>query len=234
VRKFFDGVFNHPLFIPLVIYALFFSPDSGSIAGLFAPGTEAAPDFSAYNEAFQLLAFYIPAAALVLYFCFKDKPALMAKSESFGISSRFLRFALAALFCTAALLLICGLAAFAESLFSAAEPLAPEVKRIASPSTPAGILLMTASCIAAAYLEEGFFRVLLYGRLLVSGLKKAPAILVSSLLFAACHLWEGLWGVAGAFLSGLFLSILFGRKKSLNVVAFGHALYNITVYLLQS
>jgi membrane protease YdiL (CAAX protease family) len=234
VRKFFYGISGHPLFIPLVIYVLFFLPDSGAIGGLLAPVAESVPEFSAYDEAFQLFAFYIPAAALVLYFCFQDTPDLTASLKRSGISLRFLRFALAVLFCTAALLLIGGLTVFVWSLFTEAEPFAPDIKRIASPSGPAEISLMAASCVAAAYLEEGFFRALLYGRLLVLGLKKAPAVLVASLLFAVCHLWEGLEGVAGAFLSGLFLSFLFERKKSLNLLALGHALYNITVYLLPS
>jgi membrane protease YdiL (CAAX protease family) len=138
------------------------------------------------------------------------------------------------LLCTAALLLIGGFTAFCESLLPEAEPFASDIKHIASPSGPVEVLLMVVSCLVAAYLEEGFFRVFLYGRLLVSGLKKMPAILVSSLLFSICHSWEGLWGIAGAFLSGLFLSLLFERKKSLNLVALSHALYNITVYLLPS
>jgi membrane protease YdiL (CAAX protease family) len=232
VRKFFAGFFNRPLFIPLVIYVLFFCPDSGSIGELFATASASAPEFSAYNEAFQLLAFYLPAAALVLYFCFQDTLNLIIVSKPPVISRRFLRFSLAVFVCTAVLLLIGCLTVFAEGLFTGAEPLVPEINRFASPSTPAEVSLMAASCVVAAYLEEGFFRVLLYGRLLVSGLKKMPAVLVSSLLFAVCHLWEGLWGVAGAFLSGLFLSVLFERKKSLSLVALGHALYNITVYLL--
>jgi membrane protease YdiL (CAAX protease family) len=213
VQKFFSGIFNHPLFIPLVIYILFFSPDSGSIGGLFTAAAETAPEFSAYEEVFRLLAFYLPAAALVLYFCFKDTQELIVIPKRSLIPLRFLRFALAVLLCTAALLLIGGLTVFAESLFTEAEPLAPNVKRIASPRGPLEVSLITVSCVVAAYFEEGFFRMLLYERLLVSGLKKMPAILVASLLFAVCHLWEGLWGVAGAFLSGLFLAILFERKN---------------------
>jgi membrane protease YdiL (CAAX protease family) len=232
VQKLFIGIFNHPLFIPLVIYLLFFSPDSGSIGGLFTAASEAAPKFSAYEEAFRLLAFYLPAAALVLYFCFHNTPESIIISKRLLIPLRFLRFTLAVLLCTAALLLIGGLTAFAESLFTEAKPLLPDIKRIPSPQGPLEVSLMTVSCVVAAYLEEGFFRMLLYERLLVSGLKKPLAILVASLLFAVCHLWEGLWGVAGAFLSGLFLALLFERKKSLNLAAFGHALYNIIVYLL--
>jgi membrane protease YdiL (CAAX protease family) len=233
VRNFFSaGVFKHPLFIPLVIYVLFFCPDSVSIGELFTPVAESVPEFSPFEEAFQLLAFYLPAAALVLHFCFQDTPNLIIVSKPPRISCRFLLSALAVLVCTAALLLIGGFTVFVESLFTKTEPFAPAVNLVASPSGPVEISLMAASCIVAAYLEEGFFRALLYGRLLVSGLKKAPAILVASLMFAVCHLWEGLWGVAGAFLSGLFLSLLFERKKSLSLVALGHALYNITVYLL--
>jgi membrane protease YdiL (CAAX protease family) len=195
---------------------------------------ESVPEFSAYEEAFQLLAFYFPAAALVLHFCIKDTSDLPVKQKYTTISKLLPRFALAVLLCTAALLMIGGFTVFCESLLPGAEPFASDIKYVASPSGPVEVSLMAASCLVAAYLEEGFFRVFLYGRLLASGLKKMSAILISSLLFSICHSWEGLWGIAGAFLSGLFLSFLFERKKSLHLIALSHALYNITVYLLPS
>jgi membrane protease YdiL (CAAX protease family) len=91
---------------------------------------------------------------------------------------------------------------------------------------------MAVSSIAAAYLEEAFFRVFLLRRLLAYGTGGGVASLVSAALFAACHSWEGLAGVAGAFLSGLFLNYWIEREQSLASAALPHAAYNIAVYLL--
>jgi membrane protease YdiL (CAAX protease family) len=230
VSKFFAGIFRHPLFAPLVIYVLFFSPDPESALALFGPVGEPVPPFSAREELFQLVSFYIPAAALVLHFCFQDTPDSTVKQNFF--TKRPFVFALATLLGAVALLLTGGFTVFVEGLLTDKERFSTAAARYAAPSGPAEISLMALSCVVAAYLEEGFFRALLYRRLLVSGLRKASAVLVSSLLFAVCHSWEGVWGVAGAFLSGLLLSFLFGLSKSLSLVSFSHALYNIAVYLM--
>lgn len=235
MRKFFHGIhgiFKHPLFPPLVIYILFFPPDPGSIRTLFDPVPTPAMPSSVFEELFQVFVFYIPATALVLYFCFQDTPDLAFEqrfcAKRSGIFASVIKTAIVTLVSAAALLLIGGLTIFVEKFFAE-----PDFSATAPESAPfAGIFVIVVFCVAAAYLEESFFRLLLYRRLLISGLKKAPAVLVSSLMFAACHAWEGVWGMTGALLSGIFLAFLFERKKSLNIVSLSHALYNITVYLL--
>jgi membrane protease YdiL (CAAX protease family) len=233
VRNFFTGAFKNPLFTPLVVYILFFFPDSGSVGSLLAPIPTPAMPYSAFEEIFQVFAFYIPASALVLYFCFQDTPDPAFKqrfcAKRAGIFASAVSPALITLASTAALLVIGGFTVFFENFFTGPDPLHPSPPESA---VSAVIFAIIVSCVAAAYLEESFFRILLYRRLLASGLKKVYAVLVSSLLFAVCHAWEGLWGMTGAFLSGVFLSFLFERKGSLNIISLSHAMYNITVYLL--
>jgi membrane protease YdiL (CAAX protease family) len=233
VYNFFRGVFKHPLFAPLVIYTLFFLPDAGSVQNLFAPFSEPAHSFSAIDELFQIFAFYIPALALVLYFCFQQTlEQSRIKNDSVSFTS-YLKFALGAILCAAGLMLIGGAASLAESLLVKAQGMDGQfLTVIEAPKGFFAVSVMVASCVVAAYFEESFFRVLLYRGLLAFRLQKIPAVLSANFLFAVCHAWQGPWGVAGAFLSGIFLAFLFELKKSLRLIALGHALYNITVYLL--
>ena len=231
MHKFLSGVFGHPLFAPLVIYTLFFFPDSYSAQNLFASVPEPIPPFSAFDELFQIFVFYIPALALVFYFSLQhiqDSP--LKKSYPTGT---YLKCAARIMLCTFCLLLIGGFTVITESFVTGTEnfpaAFAPVVER---PSGVLAISVMIISCIIAAYLEESFFRALLYHRLLISGLRKIPAILTASFLFAVCHAWQGVWGMSDALLSGVFLGFLFEKQKSLNIIALGHALYNIIVYLL--
>jgi membrane protease YdiL (CAAX protease family) len=234
VYKFFSGVFKHPLFAPLVIYTLFFLPDAGSVQNLFDPYAETALSFSAFDELFQICAFYIPALAIVLYFCFQQTPCPLLKQCRFtNDTAVYFKFAGGVIFCAAVLMLIGGAASLAESFFAKAQ----DMEELFTPfmGAPDGVFavsVMAASCVVAAYFEESFFRVLLYRGLLASSFQKITAVLTVNLLFAICHAWQGPWGVAGAFLSGIFLTFIFDWKKSLHLIALSHALYNITAYLL--
>jgi membrane protease YdiL (CAAX protease family) len=244
VTKFLDGLFRHPLFAPIALYVLLFFPDS--VPALFGAsgGAEiAARPYSAADGLFQTVVFYMPALAIVLYFCRIDARRA-ARRASRGASAASapppsavgpspaaaaLRFLLRAVFCAAALLLIGSAAVIAEGLFMAD---VPAEALFARPEGAAEVAVMAVSSIAAAYLEEAFFRVLLLRRLLAHGLGGFSASLVSAALFAACHAWEGWVGVAGAFLSGLFLNYWITGTKSLSGAAVSHAAYNIAVYLL--
>ncbi|MDR1148692.1 MAG: CPBP family intramembrane metalloprotease [Spirochaetaceae bacterium] len=176
--------------------------------------------------------FYLPALAIILYFCFQDTPDLCLKqspyinkyTKTFVSRLKFIFFVLSG---TAALLMIGSAVVFIGSLLTNAEQ-SPVAE---APYGLSSVLVMIVYCVCAAYLEESFFRVLLCYRLFSSGIKKHSAVIVSGILFAICHAWEGFGGMANAFLSALFLSFLFERKKSLNCIALSHALYNIAVYI---
>lgn len=245
MTKFLDALLKHPLFVPIALYVLLFFPDS--VPALF--GAAASPEiavqpYSASNELFQTAVFYMPALAIVLYFCRIDtrRAARSASApcppppSASGASpaAAALRFLFRAVFCAAALLLIGTGTALAESFFQTDVPAGPLFAR---PEGAAEIAVMAVSCIAAAYLEEAFFRVFLLRRLLAHGAGGSDtggfsASLVSAALFAACHGWEGAAGIVGAFLSGLFLNYWITRTKSLSGAAVSHAAYNIAVYLL--
>jgi len=83
------------------------------------------------------------------------------------------------------------------------------------------------SFLASAYLEESYFRVYLTARL--PGGQTWRASLFGSFLFALCHLYEGPWGAANAFCSGLFLCRLYCRRPHLHGLACAHAAYNLLV-----
>ncbi|MDR1900537.1 MAG: CPBP family intramembrane metalloprotease [Treponema sp.] len=104
--------------------------------------------------------------------------------------------------------------------------------KIESPSLPAEWLTMILSCLITGYLEESFFRFYLSVRLEGAGLAPVKIIILSVLLFSACHFYEGPWGTLNATLAGILLSLLFLRYRSLHGVALAHGIYNIFVYAI--
>jgi membrane protease YdiL (CAAX protease family) len=91
---------------------------------------------------------------------------------------------------------------------------------------------MILSNLSAGYLEETYFRFYLFKRLGEAGAGPVKAALVSSLLFALCHLYEGPLGALNAFAAGLLLFYIFARSRSLHGIAWAHGGYNIFVYIL--
>jgi membrane protease YdiL (CAAX protease family) len=89
---------------------------------------------------------------------------------------------------------------------------------------------MILSCLSAGYLEETYFRFYLFRQL--AGTGPAKAALVSSLLFALCHLYEGPMGMLNAFAAGLLLFYIFARRRTLHGIAWAHGGYNIFVYIM--
>ena len=55
---------------------------------------------------------------------------------------------------------------------------------------------------------------------------------VSSLLFAAGHLYQGLFAFVFALVQGVFLAMVFVRARNLHVTALAHAAYNFSVLVL--
>ncbi|MDR2447899.1 MAG: CPBP family intramembrane metalloprotease [Treponema sp.] len=104
-----------------------------------------------------------------------------------------------------------------------------------TPDTAAGWWVLCLSCLSAGYLEESFFRVYLSDRLKKCGFY--PAMLMSSVSFAYCHLYEGVFGVVNALLAGLFLFFIFNKRKysagmqTLHAIALAHGAYNALVYV---
>jgi membrane protease YdiL (CAAX protease family) len=107
--------------------------------------------------------------------------------------------------------------------------IAPE---IGVPRGPAAFGTMILSCLSTGYVEETYFRFYLFKRFDEAGAGPVKAALVSSLLFALCHVYEGGLGALNAFAAGLLLFYLFVRRRSLHGVAWAHGGYNIFVYVM--
>jgi membrane protease YdiL (CAAX protease family) len=101
-----------------------------------------------------------------------------------------------------------------------------------TPSDAVGWLAQCQSCLGTGYLEESWFRLYLPLKLRNAGIVSGTAVALSTLLFALCHRYEGVWGVLNAALAGAVLSLVIWKKKSFHGIALAHALYNILAYLL--
>jgi len=105
---------------------------------------------------------------------------------------------------------------------------------IYSPTSAFEWVILCISCLFAAYLEESFFRFYLISRRQELNLNATSALILSVALFSVCHIHEGPWGFLNSVLAGVFLAFMFLRYNSLHGIAVAHALYNITVYVLNS
>jgi len=95
----------------------------------------------------------------------------------------------------------------------------------------AALLSLSTGC-----LEEAYFRVYLPQRILAlkpgnPALTERKAFLVSALVFALCHAYEGPWGFLNALLAALALSLIYVKSSSFPGIALAHGLYNVLVYL---
>lgn len=182
--------------------------------------------FSAVGELARIFTYTIPALALIWY--------LILEKKSVPVSFRRLRVKktdLPALAWSFPGLLLIGVGlSFAAARFapySAAPVIEP-------PVNAAGWVIVAFSCFFTGYLEESFFRFYLLKKL-ENSVPFAPLrVVFAVLLFAICHSYEGVWGIANAALAGLLLSVLFEKYKSLHGIAWGHALYNVFVYVMAS
>ncbi len=86
--------------------------------------------------------------------------------------------------------------------------------------------------LTAGYREEFFFRSYLFGRLGQAGVPVSLAVLGTTALFTAGHLYEGPLGIAVAAALGTLYSIVYIRRQSLHVIAIAHGLYNAIVLCL--
>lgn len=112
--------------------------------------------------------------------------------------------------------------ALPESLPEGFSPLRP-------PFLPLLILLTS---LVIAYFEELFFRVYLIGQFAETSRENHLVVLLSSLVFAGGHLYQGLIGGLGTFLIGLLLGYRYLHSRNWHEVSIAHALYNFTIILL--
>jgi len=130
------------------------------------------------------------------------------------------------------ILILIGLGiSFLISFFTEFAVLPPKIE---GPHTVYGWMIMVFSCLCTGYLEESYFRYYLLTKLENLFPLDVFKIIVSTIFFSLCHIYEGPWGILNAVLAGVLLSILFVRYRSLHGVAWAHGAYNIFVYIMGS
>ena len=208
----------HVFIEPLILYTVLFFRIS---LGQALP--EELVNFSANTELTRIFNYNIPSLALVWYLMLKGKSL-----KEWGITLPWKKDIVPAILAFPALLLIGLTVSLVSHHFQGA---APE-PRYLPPQTEFEWVILVISCISTAYLEETYFRLYLLSKREEMGLGPLRAVLVSTLLFSSCHIYEGPWGFLNAALSGIVLAFAFVRFRSLHGITFAHALYNIVVYAL--
>ena len=208
--------FIEPLILYVVLFIRFFT-------GSAQPGDPV--EFSVSAEIIRIVLYNIPSIALIWYLLLKVK-SLKEWGVFFPGKKDFICAALS----FPALFLI-GLTI---SIISPYLGEIPSVPHFSPPNSAVPWVILVISCFSAAYLEESFFRFYLLSKREEMGLGPHRAVLVSTLLFSFCHLYEGPWGFLNAALSGVLLAFVFLRFRSLHGIAIAHALYNILVYVLET
>jgi len=207
---------------PFILYwVLFFRIPSG-----MEPGEGAiALEFSWTAETARIFMYTLPSLTLVWYLLLKVK-SLKAMGIRLPQKKDFVVASLA--FCALTLIGV------TISLVSAKFGEAVALRQYFSPKTVTAWAVLVVSCVSSAYLEESYFRFYLFSKKEEMGLGPHRAVLVSTLLFSLCHIYEGPWGFLNAALSGVVLAYVFLRFRSLHGIAVAHALYNILAYVLQA
>ena len=205
---------------PLILYAVLFFRFS---AGPVQPGDPV--EFSAAAEIIRIVLYNLPSIALIWYLLLKVKSL-----KEWGVSLPGKRDIISAALSFPALFLI----GMTISLISPSFGEIPSAPRFLPPDSVVQWVVLVISCVSAAYLEESFFRFYLLSKREEMGLGPHRAVLISTLLFSFCHLYEGPWGFLNAALSGVLLAFIFLRFRSLHGIAIAHALYNIMVYALET
>jgi membrane protease YdiL (CAAX protease family) len=203
---------------PFILYWLLFLPAWGPAS---PPDAEAV--FSLTRELGRMFTYSIPALALIWYLLLL--PGSAPSPVCLRPRTRDLGTVLAAL---PGLLALGVLVSLAGTLFGGTIP-APA---IGAPRGLAAFLVMILSCLSTAYLEESYFRIYLWKWFKEGGVGPAKSMIISSLLFSLCHLYEGPLGAVNAFLAGLLLFFIFTRRQSIHGIAWAHGGYNVCVYVM--
>jgi len=207
----------------LILYAVLFFRISYSAV---QPAELAGPaEFSVIAEISRIIAYTIPSLALVWYLMLKTKSL-----KEWGVSFPGKKDILPGVLSLSALFLISFSISFVSRHYFGVQ----SGMKIISPGSFFPWTVLVFSCIFSAYLEESFFRFYLLSKRTEMKLSPHMAVIISTLLFSFCHVYEGPWGFLNAVLSGVILAIIFLRFKSLHGISIAHAMYNILVYALNT
>ncbi len=207
-------------------------------AVIFLPGFLTQAVMTADPEMFNngvLLFFYIitalPQALLILYFIFRDKHI---SPEIYGIRSLNLKTivlsipALGGVFLMLIPIFILNAVIYLFGEF-------PQLEGVDWRFTNFSLFpVVLISCLVTGYLEELYFRSYLTTRMTFEGIPRTKIIILVNILFAAGHLYQGIAGLAGTFIIGIYLTFLFFKSRNIHLIAITHGLYNFSILILSS
>jgi membrane protease YdiL (CAAX protease family) len=202
----------------LLIYILLFFSGSAS----FFVSAAAAEGFSSHVELLKIFLYCIPSLALIWYLLLRVKSV---KEWNIKPGKNDLISGLITLPC----LLITGFAIAFISSYTGESNI--QVKQN-FPSASFEWVILSFSCILAAYLEESFFRFYILSRRDELKMSAISAMILSVALFSICHIYEGPWGFLNAVLSAVILAFVFLRYNAIHGIAIAHGLYNIAVFVI--
>jgi membrane protease YdiL (CAAX protease family) len=116
-----------------------------------------------------------------------------------------------------------------------AEALRRDTHRLAElfkpPSGPEQTVLVIVACLANGFAEELVMRGYLIPRFEDLLGSPAKAILLSALLFASYHLYQGYYGAGSALVVGIVFGVIFYSTRRIWPLAAAHALHNILTWM---
>jgi membrane protease YdiL (CAAX protease family) len=197
---------------PLILYLVLFLP------GIMTSTGAIPVSFSSGQHLLRLFSYNMPALALVWFLLRNEKTAhALARPSPHDL-----------LICA---LSLAALIAVGSLLSALSSRLRLQSMTLETPDDALGWFVLCLSCLGTGYLEESWFRLYLPLKLGNAGFLRGTAIALSTLLFALCHCYEGMWGVLNAALAGAVLSFFVWKKKSFHGIALAHTLYNTLAYL---
>jgi hypothetical protein len=93
------------------------------------------------------------------------------------------------------------------------------------------ILLNIIPIAFAAFVEELCFRSFLYINLNRIIVNKIKCIVIISILFSICHIYQGLFGIVQTFVLGMTLGFEFKRSKNIFLISIFHLIFNIVAFV---
>jgi len=205
----------------LILYILLFFPGSSFI---FSNKEAVITDFSVTAGLVNIFTYLIPSLALIWYLIYKAR-----KIELWAVKpgkKDIISFVI-----TLPCLLIIGLTVTFIGVYIGGHSSQITIK---SPSTVIEWVILSITCLLAAYLEESYFRYYLLTKREELNLNAASALALSVVMFSVCHIYEGPWGFMNAVISGTILGFIFLRYYSLHGIAIAHTLYNISIFVINA
>lgn len=183
-----------------------------------------------YNNIFFHLIFYshaLPKLVLVMYFVkYKNKEPLSALGIKKLQVPDFLRAVLLLMAMFTVLFIIVG------PIFSfIPESHLEDVPDVSFSFSFVAFFFLITTCLLTGYWEEIFFRGFLLSRFEKAAIPRVERILISSILFAVCHVYNSWFGLINAFIFGILLGFVWDHFRRIHIVAIAHALFNFILII---